>query len=120
MSWLSVRPSAATLESTAQIGATLLVAYALEISWLIRASRRRPLAERQDRMGAFTTMGAAAALGIAISLALAEQSLRHDWTWLDRFGFGWVVVSLFVLGLMIVMQPWMTHEWIDEDDRASG
>jgi hypothetical protein len=114
----SVRPSAGTLRSASEICATLLIAYAIEVSWLIRASRRRDLEERESRLGAFTAVGAAAALAVLFSLILADRLEAGHWILIDDFGLGWVVASLFMLGIMVVMQPWMTHEWMYEDDAS--
>jgi len=112
----SVRPAAETLESAAQIGATLLIAYAVETSWVIRASRHRPSRDREERLGSFTAVGSAAALGVVFSLGLADRVHAGHWIWLDGLGFGWVLGSILVLGLFVVMQPWITHEWMYEDE----
>lgn len=114
----SVRPSAGTLESSAQIGATLLVAYALEVSWMVQtvASRKEPRREREFRVAANTAVGASAGIGVLLALVLAERVQAHDWGWLDYLGLGWAVASLVILGTVVVMQPWLTHEWMDTED----
>ena len=114
-SMAAVHPTAGTLESAAQISATLLIAYAVETSWLIRASRHRPSSEREARLGSLTAVGLAAGLGILFSLALADRVQAHHWIWLDFLGLGWVVGSIFFLGSFVVLQPWVTHEWMYED-----
>jgi hypothetical protein len=113
---LSVRPDADTLRSAAEICATLLIAYAIEVSWLIRASRRRDIEERESRLGAFTAVGAAAALAVLLSLVLSDRVEAGHWILVDDFGLGWVIASLILLGTIVVMQPWVTHEWMYEDD----
>jgi hypothetical protein len=114
-SWVK-RPSPGLLQTMGQIGATLLIAYVLEISWLVKASRERPLEERENRLGAFVGVGFAGLLGIAFSLALAERTSLDHWIWLDALGFSWVALSLCLLGCMVVMQPLVTHEWMDDED----
>jgi hypothetical protein len=116
----SVDPTPGVLSSLAEIGATLLIAYVIEISWLVRASRTRRLEERESRLGALTGVGYAGLLGIGASLALSERATAHHWTWLDGLGFGFAVGSLAMLGLMVVMQPMLTHEWMDDDKRAQS
>lgn len=118
MNLASLRPTPDMLQAAGQIGATLLVAYAIEISWLMRASRRRSLEEREVRLGAFTAIGAAAALGIAFSLVLTGRAEAGNWTAVDGLGAGWVAASLIWLGVLVVMQPWVTHEWMYEDDAS--
>jgi hypothetical protein len=115
---LSVDPSPELLRSLAEIGATLLIAYVIEVSWLVRASRARRLEERESRLGALTGVGYAGLLGIGVSLALSGQVAAHHWVWLDGIGFGFAVGSLAMLGITVVMQPMLTHEWMDDDKRA--
>lgn len=108
------RPSDDLLRSLAEIGATLLIAYVIEISWLVRASRGRPLDEREKRLGFFVGLGAAGLLGIALALAVAEPAGAHHWNQPDEIAFAWAVVSLGILGLTVILQPLLTHEWLDE------
>jgi hypothetical protein len=48
---LSVDPTPRILSTLAEIGATLLIAYVIEMSWLVRASRGRKLEERKADLG---------------------------------------------------------------------
>jgi hypothetical protein len=120
LGFVAPRPSDSLLRSLAEIGAALLIAYAIEISWLVRASRARPLAEREARLGVFVGLGAAGLLGIALALAIAEPASEHHWTRLDEIAFAWAIVSLGMLGLVVVLQPLITHEWLDETQATAG
>jgi multisubunit Na+/H+ antiporter MnhB subunit len=108
-------PSGELLRGLSEIGATLLIAYVLEISWIVRASRARPLQEREERLGTFVGVGAAALAGICLALALSERTAVHHWTWLDELGFGFVVGPLLMVAITVAMQPLLVHEWMDED-----
>jgi hypothetical protein len=112
---ISLSPTAPLLDSVAQIGATLLIAYVVEISWLVKASRSRDIEERESRLGAFTGAGAAGLIGIVLSMILSGRAEAHRWIWLDEFCFGWVIASLLMLGITVVMRPMLTHEWMDDE-----
>jgi hypothetical protein len=109
-------PSPELLETLGQIGATLLIAYVLEVSWLVKASRKRPLEERENRLGAFLGIGAAGLISIAIALLLAGRADHGDWKWWDELGLGFVVGPLLMAGIVVALQPLLTHEWLDDED----
>lgn len=111
-------PSAGTLRSLAEIGATLLIAYVVETSWIVQASRARALDERESRLGALVGIGASGLVGIVFALALAERASVHHWIWLDEIAFAWVVASLGMFGVTVVLQPLLIHEWMDDDKRV--
>lgn len=101
-------PSGHFFVSLAQIGATLLVADAVQIGWFLQNSRKRG-ADSENWAGVMAGLSSCALIGITISLLLAEHQGRY--TWIDRMGFGWVVMSLFLLGVLIALQPLTTYEW---------
>jgi hypothetical protein len=101
-------PSEHFLENVAEIGATLLVADAVQIGWFLQNSRKRG-ADRENWVGIMAGLSACALIGITISLLLADH--RGSFTWFEQIGFGWVVVSLFLLGLLVAFQPLNTYEW---------
>jgi uncharacterized membrane protein HdeD (DUF308 family) len=120
LAYVASRPTEGLLRSLAEIGATLLIAYAIEVSWIVRASSNsRALDERESRLGAFIGIGAAALTGIALALGLAERASVHHLIFLDEIAFGWVAVSFVALGAVVVLQPLFTHEWLDDDARVS-
>lgn len=119
LAFIASQPTEGLLRSLAEIGATLLIAYVIEVSWIVRASSpARALNERENRLGAFIGIGAAALFGIALALGLAERAKAHHWTSLDEVAFAWVTVSFLVLGVAVVLQPLITHEWLDDDARV--
>jgi hypothetical protein len=105
------------LSDLGQIGAALLIAYAIATSWLMRASRSRPIDERENRLGALVGVGGGGLFGIILALALSERANVDHWIWLDQAAFGWVAASLVCLGVMVVLQPLVVHDWIDEEHR---
>jgi len=92
----------------AQIDATLLVAYAVQMSWVLKASRKRG-ANRENWVGLTTGIGFCALLGIIVALALAGHD--ESFNWLEAFAFGWVVVATLLLGSWIAFQPWAMYFW---------
>jgi hypothetical protein len=106
---VSIQPSDSFLQSVAQIGATLLIAYAVETSWAVKISGA--LSSDQRWMGFIMGIGAAGLGGIALALALSERVVADHWSWVDEFMFGWVVGSLTILGCLIVSLPDLTDSW---------
>jgi uncharacterized membrane protein YfcA len=92
----------------AQIGATLLIAYAVQMSWVLQVSRRRD-SDRENWVGLATGIGVCALIGILMALALADH--HESLNWLEAFAFGWVVVSNALLGIWIAFQPWAMYHW---------
>lgn len=114
------RPTTELLETLAQVGAALLIAYVLEVSWLVKVSRERPLQERENRLGALLGVGVAAFVAIAVSLGLVARVGHGDWIWIDVLSLGFVLGALLMVGLTVVMQPLLTHEWLTSGDSAKS
>ena len=104
-------PSEQLLSDVAGIGATLLIAYAVEVTWLVKVSEVASLT-REEWIGFVTSFGVAGLIGIAVALGLAEHLAAGHRNWLDHVGFAWVVSSLGLLGLSVAAQPLMTYEWL--------
>jgi hypothetical protein len=120
MIWLRVRPDPGLLLGVAQIGATFLVAYAVVVSWLVGTSRDRPSAEREERLGSFLGVGFGGLCGVAFAVVLSARTGKVVWTWLDDALLAWTTAAVFVLGVLVVMQPWVVHEWSDENPPPGG
>jgi hypothetical protein len=103
-------PSDRLFESAAQIGATLLIAFAVEIGWVVKESDRQE-AQREEWVGFVSSLGSAGFSGILVSLALVEHLSAGHENWLDRFGFAWVLASLLLLGIFVAIQPATTYAW---------
>jgi hypothetical protein len=104
----SIQPTTDVLQSVAQIGATLLIAYAVEVSWAVKSPSG--LSGDQQWMGFVMGIGAAGLMGIGLALGLSERVADH-WTWIDELLSGWVAGSLLVLGCLIVSMPDLTDSW---------
>jgi hypothetical protein len=115
------RPSAELLRYMAAIGATFLIAYAVECSAPMRERRR--LSRRQKNwVGNVTGAGAAGMLGIIVALALAERAEVGHWTSLDALFLSFAAGSLILLGFLVVFLPTVAYEWsqLDPDGDESN
>ena len=98
---------ASVSEPLAQIGATLLVAYAVQTSWVIQSSRKRG-ANREYWVGLTTGVGLCALVGILVALCLAPH--REPLDLVEGLGFAWVVTSVGFLGLWTALQTWTMYD----------
>lgn len=105
-------PSADLLSGVSSLGTGLLLAYVVEISWLTSRMRRLPDYER--RLGAFVGVGAGGLLGVVVALLLAAHRDAGHSNLLDCVGVSWVAVSLAFLGVVVIIQPLLVHEWSDD------
>jgi hypothetical protein len=95
------------LSDMAQIGATLLVAYAVEMSWFVKESRARG-SKRENWIGFVAGIGGCSALGIAIAVALVGD--QGSARFIQALGALWMLFSLgFLLGLVGVL-PYLLYE----------
>lgn len=92
----------------AQLGATLLVAFAVETSWVLQHSRRRG-SDEENWIGLLSGIGLCALVGIAIAFLLSDHA--EPFGWIEKIGFAWSLVSIGALGLFIALQPFATYEW---------
>ena len=92
----------------AQISATLLVAYAVQMSWVLQNSRKRG-SDRENWVGVTAGLGVCTVIGIGVALALSSH--HEAFNWLEGFGFAWVVMSSALLAFWIAVQPWAMYEW---------
>jgi uncharacterized membrane protein YgdD (TMEM256/DUF423 family) len=99
---------AQTSAAMAQIGATLLVAYALSMSWVLQTSRQRGPG-RENWVGLTTGIGFCVLIGMLFALVLAGHHERFNW--IEAFAFGWLVVANALLGCWIAVQPWAMYNW---------
>lgn len=101
-------PSADLCSSLAQIGATLLIAYAVQMSWVLENSRKRG-ATRENWVGFTCGIGLCSVVGIGLALILSDHG--GPLGWLADYGFSWSIVSLAFLGGWIAFQPWAMYDW---------
>ncbi|HEX5982984.1 MAG TPA: hypothetical protein VFY69_02140 [Solirubrobacterales bacterium] len=97
------------LAAMAQIGATLLIAYAVETSWFVKESRSRGR-ERENWLGFVTGVGACGALGTAIAIAF----IGHDGSlsFLQAFAGMWMLFSIGLLALLVAFLPYLLYELV--------
>lgn len=96
------------LSDLAQIGATLLVAYAIETSWFVKESRARGR-ERENWVGFVTGIGVSSVIGIAIALALVGVKSSG---FLAGLGVTWMLFSLGFLAVLVACWPYVIYEWV--------
>jgi hypothetical protein len=101
--------SAGLCGSLAQIGATLLVAYAVHTAWVLQNSRKRS-AQRENWVGITSGIGSCALTGIGIALLLSDPHGSLDW--IEAFGLGWAFISVAFLGIWIALQPWAMYDLV--------
>ncbi|MGN6558203.1 MAG: hypothetical protein ACTHLH_09365 [Solirubrobacterales bacterium] len=108
-------PSGDVAGAFAQVGATLLVAYAVHTSWVLQNSSKRG-SERENWVGIASGIGSCALIGIGIGLGLSGH--RGSLNGLEELLFAWTAVSVGFLGLWIALQPWamydLTHKFKTE------
>lgn len=102
------RPSEALLTSIAQVGATLLVAYGVEISWFLKESRKRGT-DRENWVGIASGVGLSGVLGIGCALAIGGTG--GDFTLIQEFALAWSIISVSLLGLLAALGPLAVYEW---------
>jgi hypothetical protein len=118
-SWASFKPSEGFLQSLAQIGATLLIAYAVETGWFVKATTARG-ADHDWWLGFMIGTGAAGLGGIGLALGLSERLIAGHWIWADKLLFGWSLGSLTLLGCLIVSLPDLSDAWTQKLRRGTA
>lgn len=111
LSGLTDHPSGELLRYMAGIGATLLVAYAIEVSTVVRANYARR-ARLANWVGAVVGVGSCGLVAILVSLALAERADVRHWGRVDDGVMAFAAGSLTLLGISIVLMPLLHYEWL--------
>lgn len=96
------------LAAIAQVGATLLVAYAVEMSWLIKTSKVRG-GNRENWVGFVVGIGLCSALGIVFAIAFIGQAST---SFIEAFAATRMIFSLGFLGLLVAFLPYVLYEWV--------
>ncbi|HEX5609376.1 MAG TPA: hypothetical protein VFX45_04700 [Solirubrobacterales bacterium] len=92
----------------AQIGATLLVAYGVEISWVLKESRLRD-AGRENWVGIAVGLGCGGLVGIGLALALSGAGKTFSLA--QELVFSVSVASISLLGFLVALGPFAVYEW---------
>jgi high-affinity Fe2+/Pb2+ permease len=116
--WFVAYPSPELLRAMAGVGASFFLAYVIETTWMV--SRAPPDDSRGDWLGFVTGLAVAGLIGIAAALLSAEHRAAGHGNLLDDLGMWWSVFSLGFLGLMVALQPHITHTWMLSDRAPDG
>lgn len=95
-------------ETVAQLGATLLVAYAFETGTMIKALRKRG-PNQEKLVGFVSALGLSGLIGAATSLVLSEHGGQLSTFELVACAFS--LSSIGMLGLLVALQPVLIYEW---------
>jgi hypothetical protein len=106
--WAGPEIPAETFDTGAQIGATLLVAYAIETSWWLKVSRRRS-SNRENWVGYVSGIGLCGFIGVAVSLILSVGPV--DLSWFESYWMVWSFFTLLLLGGLVATLPMLIYEW---------
>jgi cytochrome bd-type quinol oxidase subunit 2 len=113
------RPQREFLSDLAGVGATIFVAFVIEMSAIVLWSTRYN-SEDDALSGESVGFGLAALLGVGFALALTNHDRAHALTLLEELGFAWSLVSLGMLGLLVAAYPYMLYERNRPRARAKG
>lgn len=93
-----------------------MVAYIILTVWIPQNYPKRD-SEREGWVGLTTTLAGCSVLGVFIALYLSVQD--GPFSFVEHVGFGWVVVSVGLLGLWISIQPLAMHEFVQRTTENS-
>jgi hypothetical protein len=113
--FLAALPAASPglLENLATIGAILVPAYVVEVTWLV--PRMGSGIEYEEWLGFVVGAGIAGLLGVAAALLLAEHRAAGHANFLGDIGLAWVVVSEAILAGVLVLQPLLADRFGGSD-----
>jgi hypothetical protein len=97
------------LSAIAQVGATLLIAYAVETCWFIKESKERGR-DRENWVGFVAGVGVCSALGLASAVVLLGNG--HMASLLEAYAAAWTLFSLGFLALVVALLPYVLYEWV--------
>jgi hypothetical protein len=106
--WFGPAVPPAAFGHLAQVGAALLISYAIETSWLLKESVARS-ARRENWVGFVSGTGLAGLGGIACALILSAH--HGPLTWIEGMAFAWSCASLLLLGSLVALLPLLIYEW---------
>ena|SRR6187402_3368863 len=93
------------------IGASFVLAYAIEAAWIV--SQGEVTEDHEEWLGFLVGVGIAGLIAIGMALLLAEHRLAGHDNYLDALGLGWVLGALSILGGVIVLQPLLADVYRD-------
>jgi hypothetical protein len=93
----------------AGIGGSFFLAYVIEATWL--AERFQSGSRPEFLLGVITGLAVCGLFGVAVALILSEHSSLHN----QGFNLWLSAISLGSLGLLVALQPVITHFWLHGD-----
>jgi hypothetical protein len=117
---IAPEPSSELLRYMAALGGTFAIAYAIELSSVVRGLRFRG-SDQEAYLGVIISTGLCGLLSIGLSLAVSERAALKHWAPLDQIAFSFSIGSLVLLGLIIVLLPALAYDrkrltHLDPDD----
>lgn len=94
--------------TAAQLGATLLVAYALETGTMIKGVRKRG-ENQQQLVGFVSSLGLGGFVGVGIALMLSEHG--GQLSTLELIASAYSLSAIGMLGILVALQPLLIYEW---------
>ena len=101
------------LQSLATIGAIFVLAYVVEVVWMIPHMGRGE--EFEEWLGFVVGTGITGLIAIAVALLGIEHRVAGHSNSLDDLGLSFVVVSLTILAGTLVSQPLLAHRFRDAE-----
>lgn len=98
----------------AGVGASFFLAYVIEATWL--AQRFSNTARSEDLLGLMTGLAVSGLAGVAFALFLGDTASSGPLEGNQYFYFWWSLISLGGLGLLVALQPALTHFWLHENN----
>jgi uncharacterized membrane protein YdjX (TVP38/TMEM64 family) len=107
------QPSPALLRDIASLGGALVLAYVVQMSWLVRTVRRDD--EYENLVGVATGLGVGGLLGVFMALLIAAHREAGHANVLDTLGASWAFASLIMLGSLVIIQPFLVSRLSSDD-----
>lgn len=102
------RPPTVEADTVAQLGAAFLIAYGVEMSWVVRATNERG-GSYETWLGLVTGLALCGLSGIVVAAGLADTG--SGTSALREVGFAWSCGAVILLGAMVASTPVLTYEW---------
>jgi hypothetical protein len=106
--FLSLRPPFAEADTLAQVGAAFMIAYGVEMSWVVRATSERSR-RYEDWIGFTSCLAFCGLLGTIVALAVADS--RDGASTLGEIGLAWSCAAIVLLGAVVACTPALSYEW---------
>lgn len=103
-------PSAEVFHDTAQIGVGLLIAFSVAVAGVNARDGESPRSHL-EWLCFDAGVGLTGLTAIAVSIALAAYREAGHTGVLDKVGLAFIASALFMLGLVVALQPYLSFYW---------